>query len=103
MTVRELMECLRTADAGATVLFLAFGADLDEAVETSSVLVDQRPWTHEKGVYGEGRYAVYYRGAPVVREEGYTDVNTETVRVVLLSEDADFLACRVADDDRFGE
>jgi hypothetical protein len=103
MTVRELMERLRTADSGATVLFLTFGADLDEAVETSGVLVDQRPWTHEEGVYGGGRYAVYYRGAPVVPEAGYTDVNTQSLRVVLLSDDADFLASRIADDEGLGE
>jgi hypothetical protein len=37
MKVRDLTEHLRTADPGATVLFMAFGADLDEAVETSGV------------------------------------------------------------------
>ncbi|MGU7783269.1 hypothetical protein [Burkholderia sp. PU8-34] len=100
MTVKELMEALSTAAPEARVLFLGFGADLDEAVEVSAVCSDRRPWTHEDGAYGRGRYEVYYRGAPVVREAGYSDVNTQSVRVVLLSEDAPFLASRIADDDR---
>jgi hypothetical protein len=56
MTVRELMKALSTAAPDAIVLFLAFGADLDEVVETSAVCMDQRPWTHEEGIYGGGRY-----------------------------------------------
>ena len=101
MTARELMGALNTAPPDATVLFLAYGADLGEAVETSAVLVDDRHWTHEEGDYGAGRYEAYYRGGPAVREAGYSNVNARSVQVVLLSEDADFLTCRLADDDRF--
>jgi hypothetical protein len=52
--ISELMEALSTADPDAMVLFLAFGADLDEAVKTSAVCVDKRPWTHEEGRLWKG-------------------------------------------------
>jgi hypothetical protein len=48
----------------------------------------------------KGSLHAYYRGAHVVREAGYTNVNTETVQVVLPSDDAEFLASRIADDVR---
>ena len=96
------MEALNTAPPDATVLFLTYGADLGEAVEASAVLADDRRWTHEEGVYGASSYEAYYRGGPAVREAGYSNVNTRSVRVVLLSEDAGFLTSRIADDNRFG-
>jgi hypothetical protein len=86
MTVGELIELLRTADASSRVLFLGEYADSDEADEVSEVVIPRDAWTFERGRFEDREFSACYPGPAAEREDGYyTDVTHVSERVVVLS------------------
>jgi hypothetical protein len=85
MTVGELIELLRTADASSRVLFLGEYAGSDEADEVCEVVIPRDAWTFERGRFEDGEFSACYPGPAPEREDGYTDVTHVSERVVVLS------------------
>jgi hypothetical protein len=84
MTVSELIELLRTADASSRVLFLGEYADSDEADEVCEVVIPRDAWTFERGRFEDREFSACYPG-PAAERDGYTDVTHVSERVVVLS------------------
>jgi hypothetical protein len=95
MTAAELIERLKAADPNARVLFLPFGADEDELEDVGVVEIFTLPWTIERRHHDNGIDEWLYSGEP---EQPDADergpVEYESVRVVVLSVDKQFLDSR---------
>ena len=87
MTVRELIELLKTAPEDSVVLFIDQYGDADGTEEIRQVDVRPELWLHERGKFRGESYDVRYPATlKDPREEpGYTDVTHEPEDVVVLS------------------
>ena len=95
MTVIELMTILRSADPLAKVAFLPWGADEDEAEEVDAVCVPAIAWTRETYSWMGRKYKTLHQDEPRTDlPPEYENVAIETVSIVILSVDADFLKSR---------
>jgi hypothetical protein len=95
MTVVQLMEILCTADPLARVAFLPWGADEDELEEVDAVHLPRMAWTRESYRWKGQEYNTLHREGPCADlPPGSENAVVESVSVVILSVDADFLSAR---------
>ncbi|MFM0553589.1 hypothetical protein P0D69_21800 [Paraburkholderia sediminicola] len=87
MKVSQFLAILSEADPEAQVLVFPPHADPSDGGPPQDVIVEDKFWTHESGLY-EGRpYESYYPDQAEPMEHLYTDVAIRRVRVVLVGEE----------------
>ncbi|AME23747.1 hypothetical protein AXG89_07680 [Burkholderia sp. PAMC 26561] len=95
VTVVDLMKILRTAEPLARVTFLPWGADEDGVEEVDAVRVPERKWIRETYFWkGQECKALHQEGPCTDLPLGSENAVVESVSVVILSVDVDFLSSR---------
>lgn len=87
MKVSELLDRLSGADPEALVLVFPQYPDYSDGAVLRDVIVPEKHWTHETGVWSGKPYDAFYPTDPNPEIPPSPDVVTEQVAVVLIGED----------------